>query len=67
MGFTSGTRQITRAVSDGTGLTEEEIGVLVVAAALVTALLAFLRAVTVVVEALPIPWSRAAGWEHNRH
>jgi hypothetical protein len=66
MGFTSGTRQITRAVSDGTGLTEEEIGVLVVAAALVTALLAFLRAVTAVVEALPIPRSRAAGWEHTR-
>lgn len=66
MGFTSGTRQITRAVSDGTGLTEEEIGLLVVAAALVTALFAVLRAVIAVVEALPIPWSRAEGWEHTR-
>jgi len=50
----NGTRQITRAVCDGTGLTQEELGLLVTAAAVVTAVIGVLHAVTALVEAWPV-------------
>lgn len=59
MGPTIGLRQITRAVSDGTGLSNEEIGLLVAAAASVTALLGLVRAVDVVMDIWPVPPGRA--------
>lgn len=60
MGLTIGTRQLTRAVSDGTGLSEEEIELLVAATALVAALVGLLRAVDAVVAVWPGPsgWAR---------
>lgn len=63
MGFTSGIRQITRAVSDTTGLTQEEAELLLAAVALATALFGVLRAVDALMQLwpLPIPTSRAKG------
>jgi hypothetical protein len=51
--------QLVSALSDGTGLTEEEIKLLIAAAALVTALVAFLRAYVALTDVLPIPGTRA--------
>jgi hypothetical protein len=59
MGLSIGTRQVTRAVSDGTGLSEEEIELLVAATALVTALVGLLRAVDAVMAVWPVPSGRA--------
>jgi len=50
-------RQVRRAVSDGTGLTEEEIGFLVVAAAVATGVVVVLRTVDVVMRL----WAPAGG------
>jgi hypothetical protein len=59
MGMTGGTHQITQALSDGTGLSQEEIKLLVAATALGTALFALLRAVDALTELLPIRSGRA--------
>ena len=59
MGMNSGTHQITRALSDGTGLSQEEIGLLLAATALGATLFGLLRAVDALVELLPIPSGRA--------
>ena len=52
MGPTISLRQITRAVSDGTGLTQEEVWVFVAVAASVAALSGLLRAVDAVMRAV---------------
>ena len=52
MGQTISLRQITRAVSDGTGLTQEEVWVFVAVAASVAALSGLLRAVDAVMRAV---------------
>ena len=43
MGLASGSRQVSRAVSDASGLSQEEAGLLVAGAAVTAALLAALR------------------------
>ena len=43
MGLASGSRQVSRAVSDASGLSQEEAGLLVAGAAVTAALLATLR------------------------
>ncbi len=53
MHMTKRTRQISRLVSDGTGLSEDEIGLLIATAALLTAVLGVLRAVDLVLDAWP--------------
>jgi hypothetical protein len=45
MSLTTGLRRVTRALSDGTGLSEEEIGLLVAATASVTVVFGLIRAV----------------------
>ena len=52
MGPTISLRQITRAVSDGTGLTQEEVWVFVAVTASVAALAGLLRAVDAVMRAV---------------
>ncbi len=52
MGPTISLRQITRAVSDGTGLTQEEVWVFVAVTASVAALSGLLRAVDAVMRAV---------------
>lgn len=59
MGSKGVVHQLVSAVSDGTGLTEEETKLLIAAAALVTALVAFLRAFVALMDVLPIPGTRA--------
>lgn len=59
MGMTTGTHQITRALSDGTGLSQEEIGLLLAATALGAALFGVLRTVDTVMELWPIRLRRA--------
>ena len=46
-------RQVTRVVSEGTGLSQEEIGVLVVAGAVAATVLGLVRMVDVLVEVWP--------------
>lgn len=58
MGMTRSNHHITRALSDGTGLSEEEIGLLVAATAIGTALYGLLRTVDAVLELWPIAWGR---------
>ena len=55
MGVMSGTRHLTRALSDGTGLSQEEIVLLVAAAAVGTAVLVLLHTLDAVMDALPGP------------
>ena len=50
--------QITRALSDGTGLSPETIGLLVAAAALVPAVVGVVRAVDRVLDVWPVPPDR---------
>ncbi len=57
MQLTTGTHRLTGALSDGTGLTQEEIGFLVAAAAGLTVLLGLLR----VVDALTDAWAMSRG------
>lgn len=53
MHSTRGTHQITRALSDGTGLSQEEIKLLIAATALATVVLALLRAAVAFRDAWP--------------
>lgn len=46
-------QSLSRAVSDGSGLTQEEVGVLLAGAAVATAVVVALRAVDVVTEMFP--------------
>lgn len=55
MGVMSGTGRLTRALSDGTGLSQEEIVLLVAAAAVGTAVLGLLHTLDAVMDALPGP------------
>jgi alkylhydroperoxidase/carboxymuconolactone decarboxylase family protein YurZ len=57
----SGLRQLTRALSDGTGLSQEEIVLLVAAAAVGTAVIGLLRTLDALKEVFP----RAARTEHR--
>jgi len=50
MGMTSASRQITRVVSDGTGLTPEEVWLVVTAAAVATTVRGLLHAVDLVTD-----------------
>ncbi len=61
MGVMSGTGRVTRALSDGTGLSQEEIVLLVAAAAAGAAVLGLLRTIDAVMTALPGPSRGAAG------
>ena len=58
MNLTSGTRAIFRAVSEGTGLSQEEIALLVAQAVVVTAMFGGLRTV----DALLDVWPVSTGW-----
>lgn len=58
MGLASGGRQLTRVVSDASGLSQEEAGLLVAGAAATTALLGVLRVVDVVTDLWPRPVGR---------
>ena len=58
MGITIGTHDISRALSDGTGLSQEEIGLLLAAAALATAAFGLLRFASAVSAAWPFPGAR---------
>jgi alkylhydroperoxidase/carboxymuconolactone decarboxylase family protein YurZ len=51
----SGIRQLTRALSDGTGLSQEEILLLVAAAAVGTAVIGLLRTLEALKEVFPGP------------
>jgi hypothetical protein len=53
MGLASGSRQLSRAVSEATGLSQEEAGLLVAAAAVTTALLGVLRVTDFVTDVWP--------------
>jgi hypothetical protein len=59
MGLITGTREIARVVSDGTGVSPEEIGLLVAEAAVAGTLFGVLRAVDVVMDMWPTPPGRA--------
>jgi len=61
MDMTTASRQLTRAVSEATGLSQEEIGWLVAAAAVGTAVLGVVRAVDMLVEVWPVrtAWANA--------
>jgi hypothetical protein len=61
MDMTTASRQLTRAVSEATGLSQEEIGWLVAAAAVGTAVLGLVRAVDMLVEVWPVrtAWANA--------
>ena len=54
MNLPSGTREIVRAVSEGTGLSQEEIVILVAEALVVTAVFGVLRTVDALLDAWPI-------------
>ena len=56
VGLASGSRQLSRAVSEASGLSQEEAGLLVAGAAVTTALLAALRVIDFVTDV----WPRAA-------
>ena len=58
MGITTASRRISRAICDGTGLSQEEVGMLLGAAAVGTALLGLLRAVDALVDMWPPPMGR---------
>jgi hypothetical protein len=53
MGLASGSRQLRRVVTDASGLSQEEAGLLVAGAAATTALLGVLRVVDVVTDLWP--------------
>jgi hypothetical protein len=61
MDMTTASRQLTRAVSEATGLSQEEIGWLVTAAAVGTAVLGLVRVVDMLVEVWPVrtAWANA--------
>jgi hypothetical protein len=59
MGITTKSRNISRAVCDGTGLSQEEIGLLLGAAAAGAALLVLLRTVDALVDLWPPSIGRA--------
>jgi hypothetical protein len=59
MGLTNGSRQLGRVLSDVSGLSQEEAGLLVAGAAAVTAVLGVLRVVDVVTDLWPRPLGRA--------
>ena len=61
MDLTSATRQITRTVSDGTGLSQEEVGLLVTATAAVAAVLAILRTGAALMDVWPTHKGRTRG------
>ena len=66
MGETTGLHQITRAVSDGTGLSEEEIWLLAAAAASFAAVISLVRAVDAVKDAMPGSRGRGRGRGRDR-
>ncbi len=57
MHVNAGTHRVTGALSDGTGLSQEEIGFLVAAAAALTVLLGLLR----LIDALNDAWAMSRG------
>ena len=58
MGLTIGTRDIRRALSDGTGVSPEVIGVVVAAAAVIPAAVGLVRIVDRVLDVWPLPPDR---------
>jgi hypothetical protein len=59
MELTRGTREIRRAVCEGTGLSPGELVLVLAAAAAATALVGLLRTVEVVIDAWPISTDRS--------